>query len=106
VVEANLKPGKRHVYPKRTLYLDEDLPGVGASDGYDSSGQMYRVTLSLPITMYESQAHSTDEWVTYDLATGNYSRNEDVTDKGGWVVTAPQPATFFTPEALAGQGVR
>jgi hypothetical protein len=106
VVEANLKPGKRHVYPKRTLYFDEDLPGVGASDGYDSAGQMYRVTYTLPITMYETTAHSTDQWVTYDLATGNYAHQEDVTDKGGWVVTTPQPATFFTSEALAGQGVR
>jgi hypothetical protein len=106
VVDATLKPGKRHVYQKRTLYFDEDLPGVGASDNYDSSGQIYRINLSLPITMYETQAHSTDEWVTYDLATGIFSRQEDVTDKGGWVTIPAKPLTFFTSEALAGEGVR
>lgn len=106
IVEATLKPGKRSVYAKRTLYWDEDLPGVGISDNYDSTGQIYRSSHSLPITLYETLGQSTDEWVTYDLATGNYTRQEDVTDTGGWSVTAPKPATFFSPEALAGEGVR
>lgn len=106
VVQATVKPGLRHAYPKRTFYWDEDLPGVGMSDNYDSAGQIYRVSHSLPITLYETQAHSTDEWVTYDLATGNYSRQEDPTDAGGWEVIPPKPETFFSPEALAGEGVR
>lgn len=106
VVEGTLKPGKRHVYPKRTLYWDEDLPGVGMSDAYDSAGQMYRVTYNLPISLYETTGHSTDTRVTMDLATGNYVETQDTTDKGGWIVTEPKPSTFFTPQALAGEGVR
>jgi len=105
-VKATLKPGKRHVYPTRTLYWDEDLPGVGIADNYDSTGQIFRVTHTLPITMYETAAHSTDEWVTMDLATGNYARQEDVTDRGGWVAIPLKPKTFFASEALAGEGVR
>lgn len=106
VVEATLRTGKRNVYAKRTLYWDEDMPGIGISDNYDSTGQIYRTTHSLPITLYETQGHSTDEWVTYDLATGNYARQEDVTDTGGWIVTAAKASSFFSPEALAGEGVR
>ena len=105
-VKAVLKPGKRHVYPNRTIYWDEDMPGVGISDNYDSSGQIFRVTHSLPIAFYETPGHSTDEWVTMDLATGNYARQEDVTDKGGWVVIPFKPASFYASESLAGEGVR
>lgn len=106
VVEATLKPGMRHVYPRRTLYWDEDLPGVGMSDAYDAADQMYRVTYNLPIALYDTTGHSTDTKVTMDLATGNYVESQDTTDKGGWVVTEPKPKTFFTPQALAGSGVR
>jgi hypothetical protein len=106
VVEGKLKPGKRHVYPTRTLYWDEDLPGVGMSDAYDAAGQMYRVTYNLPIAFYDTPGHSTDTKVTMDLATGNYVESQDTTDKGGWVVTDSKPKTFFTPQALAGSGVR
>lgn len=106
VVEAILKDGKRHVYPKRTIYWDEDMPGIGIAEGYDSAGQIYRVTHSLPISLYETQAHSTDEWVTSDLATGNYARQQNVTDSGGWVITEAKPNNFFSSEALAGGGIR
>lgn len=106
VVEATLKPGKRNAYVRRTLYWDEDLPGVGISDNYDSAGQIYRSSYSLPITLYDTQAHSTDEWVTHDLATGNYTLQMSVTDSGGWTTTESKPASFFSPEALAGSGVR
>ena len=105
-VKATLKAGKRHVYPTRTIFWDEDLPGVGISDNYDSAGQIYRVTHSLPISFYETYGHSTDEWVTYDLATGNYARQQDVSGKGGWIPTPLQPDSFFSPEVLAGAGVR
>ena len=42
VVEATLKPGKRHIYAKRTFYLDEDSWVALASDEYDARGQLYR----------------------------------------------------------------
>ena len=42
VVEATLRDGKRHVYSKRTFYLDEDSWAALASDQYDARGQLYR----------------------------------------------------------------
>ena len=41
VVEATLKPGKRHIYSKRTFYLDEDWGG-GWSTQYDAAGKLWR----------------------------------------------------------------
>ncbi|WP_279384482.1 DUF1329 domain-containing protein [Geotalea toluenoxydans] len=43
VVEATLKPGKRHLYSKRVFYLDEDSWRAAAADQYDGRGQLYRV---------------------------------------------------------------
>jgi len=108
VVEADLKPGKRHVYPKRVFYWDEDLPAAGMGDNYDAAGKVYRFSHGLPITLYESegQGHVTSQWVTYDLATGVYARQQDLTDEGSVVVKAPPPNTFFSPEAIASGGVR
>lgn len=107
VVEATTKPGKRHVYPKRVFHFDEDFPGVGIADNYDSTGQIYRVVLNLPISLYDIPGHhTTDEYVTHDLATGMYAHQTDTTDKGGWKVTSMKPDSFFMPEALAAEGVR
>ncbi|MBD5805074.1 hypothetical protein AZOA_45210 [Azoarcus sp. Aa7] len=108
VVEANVKPGLRHMYPKRVFYWDEDLPGVGISDNYDVAGQLYRTTHSIPITFYEAQGqgHATDQFVTYDLTNGYYGHQMYATDPKGWEVVQPKPEHFFSPEALAGSGVR
>jgi hypothetical protein len=41
VVEATLKPGKRHIYSKRTFYVDED-GGGSMAETYDASGKLWR----------------------------------------------------------------
>jgi len=106
VVEANLKEGKRHVYPRRVMFLDEDLWGTGISDNYDATGAIYRVTHSLPVTFYEASGHATDETVTYDLSTGAYHRSQNPTMSTGWVITEGRPDTYFSPQSMAGSGVR
>lgn len=108
VVEATVKPGKRHLYSKRIFYWDEDLPGVGMADQYDGAGKLYRVAHSLPITFYEApgQGHSTDEYVTYDLSNGYYGHQMYAVDRKGWEVATEKSKFFFSPEALAGSGVR
>ena len=40
VVDAKLKPGQRHLYSRRTLYVDEDSWHILAIDYYDSRGQL------------------------------------------------------------------
>src|SRR5579859_5898804 len=45
VLEANLKPGVRHIYGRRLLYIDEDSWLTPWADNFDSRGQLWRVTL-------------------------------------------------------------
>jgi hypothetical protein len=106
VVEGTLKPGLRHVLPKRTLYIDEDAPQASMSEGYDSSGKIYRVNFTTFFPMYEAQALMADTSIVMDLQTGAWSAAGYAGDYGGWSVVEPKGAKFYTPDALAAAGVR
>lgn len=45
VVDARLKEGARHLYPRRTFYIDEDTWSIAAVDIYDRNGELWRTTL-------------------------------------------------------------
>jgi len=110
VVEATLKQGKRHVYPRRVFYWDEDIPAVGMGDNYDDAGGIYRVTATHYIPFYETYGHNTHEFITYDLVKSAYVRQDyNAAGKSGVVVTDPADAKssmFYQPSALTGSGVR
>lgn len=44
VVESTLKEGSRHIYAKRTFYIDEDSWNVAIVERYDGKGQLWRYT--------------------------------------------------------------
>ena len=48
VIQATLKEKWRHVYSKRTFYIDEDSWQVVAADQYNKQGKLWRVSLSYP----------------------------------------------------------
>ena len=48
VIQATLKEKWRHVYSKRTFYVDEDSWQVVATDQYNKQGKLWRVSLSYP----------------------------------------------------------
>lgn len=106
VVEATLKEGSRHIYPRRTIYWDEDFLGVGMSTNYDSAGDVYRVVYSESFPKYESNGHISGQFVTHDLASGAYTRQAYSTGKTGWYDIEPKPKTFFSPQAMSAGGVR
>ncbi|HVK98375.1 MAG TPA: DUF1329 domain-containing protein [Dongiaceae bacterium] len=45
VVDATLKPGFKHLYPRRTFYLDEDTWSIALVDIYDKNGKLWRNTM-------------------------------------------------------------
>jgi len=46
VLDATLKKGKRHVYPRRVLYIDEDSWNAVIAEQYSSKNQLWRISLS------------------------------------------------------------
>lgn len=71
-VEATLKPGMRHIFPKRTFYLDEDSWALMVADNYDAQGKVWRVQESSLFVAPEIPACVGQEFVSYDLTVGRY----------------------------------
>ncbi|MCC6193562.1 MAG: DUF1329 domain-containing protein [Burkholderiales bacterium] len=72
VIEATLKAGEKHVYAKRTFYLDEDSWMVLVEDAYDTRGQLWRVGVHGFRQNYDALVpnHSINVW--HDLSNGSY----------------------------------
>lgn len=106
VVEATLKPGKRHIYSKRTFYVDEDSWVALASDQYDARGQLYRASFDHLVYAYDAQATYTGNHVIYDFVSGAYNLTGMSGPHGGLKYIEPLKPSQWSPESLSGAGVR
>ncbi|MDD3446087.1 MAG: DUF1329 domain-containing protein [Zavarzinia sp.] len=102
VVKARLKPGIRHVYGARTIYLDEDSLNPVVADVYDLRGDLYRVAMNSIGYDYATRILGQHLCVYYDLVSGAYMADRltnEVSDRprcneGG------REARDYTPQAL------
>ncbi|MBU5613836.1 DUF1329 domain-containing protein [Geomonas azotofigens] len=107
VVEATLKPGKRHIYKKRVFYLDEDSWHALASDQYDGNGHLYRIGYAYITPSYDELAPFAMTHGFYDLIANSYTLNFYAAENGGVkFFTKPFSLKERTPDALAGSGIR
>jgi hypothetical protein len=106
VVEATLKPGKRHIYAKRTFYLDEDSWTALAADMYDAKGGLYRASFAHMSPSYDAQTPNAETQVFYDLTSGVYNVSFLMGPYDGIHYTGTLPANQWSPDALAGAGIR
>jgi hypothetical protein len=106
VVEATLKPGKRHIYAKRVFYLDEDSWDALASDEYDARGQLYRSSFAFQSQSYDVEAPFGDTFAIYDFSSGVYNISGLFGAHGGLKYMTELPRDRdWSPEALAGAGL-
>ena len=107
VVDSKLKPGKSHLYSRRTLYLDEDSWQIVAVDCYDSRGQLSRVQEGHVINFYEVPALWTALETVYDLTNGRYLAlgldNEEPRSRD---FSQARTVADYQPAALQRRGVR
>lgn len=109
VVEATLKPGYRHVYQKRRFYWDEDVPGAGTAENFDAGGKLYRLVAQLTYPGYEGDGISVmpDTGFQLDMQTGMWFVQGVHNAPGqGFSTTTPHDTRYFSPDALAAQGLR
>jgi len=108
VVEATLKPGAHHVYPRRTFYLDEDSWAVALTDKYDARGALWRTTETYPVDFYATPVTALSGFEFADLTARRYStitlpaRDAPPPDYSARGLTAQD----FTPESLRTAGIR
>ncbi|GAB6909243.1 conserved exported hypothetical protein [Desulfosarcina cetonica] len=107
VVQADLKPGKRHAVAKRVFYLDEDCWRAIMSDGWDGKGQFWRSIISFPFVAMEFPAVINSPQAVYNLQSGAYGVNIFINEMHPQVEAIKVlPNSFFSPESLAATGVR
>ncbi|MCZ7560064.1 MAG: DUF1329 domain-containing protein [Burkholderiaceae bacterium] len=72
VVEATLKEGMRHIFPRRVMYIDEDSWTLILTDLYDAQGKIWRVQEASLWVAPEIPACVSQEFAGYDLNVGRY----------------------------------
>ncbi|GAB4060373.1 DUF1329 domain-containing protein [Uliginosibacterium sediminicola] len=107
VVEATLKAGERHTASRSVYYVDEDSWYALLGDRWDSKGQLWRNMWALPIVMPDLPGITAKTFGYYDLLAGTWYVNGLFNEKKEQYRLVPTfPATHFTPDALAAEGVR
>ncbi|MCJ8206421.1 DUF1329 domain-containing protein [Pseudomonas sp. RGM2987] len=106
-VTATLKPGARHIYAKRDLYIDEDSWLIATVDHYDGRDALWRVAEGHAQFYYHQQLPSYTLDALYDLASGRYlvmgMKNEE---KHAWNFDIKQKESDYTTAGLRQSGVR
>ncbi|MGN2429665.1 DUF1329 domain-containing protein [Pseudomonas syringae] len=108
VVEGTLKLSSRHVYSRRTLYLDEDSWQAAIVDQYDGRGQLWRVSMAYLKNYYELPAIWSALDVFHDLQARRYHvQNLDNQEPHTSDFGQPVPGVnAFEPAALRRQSMR
>jgi hypothetical protein len=106
-VEATLKEGKRHIYGKRTFYLDEDTWQAVQIDHYDGRGQLWRVAEAHSIMYYDTLVPWYSVESLYDLNSGRYLvLGLDNEESGSYEFGFERTSGDYTPAALRRAGRR
>ncbi len=103
VLQGELRPGERHVYSKRVLYIDEDSWQPLWSDTYDLRGQLWRSSYADYFWSPASQVFERGVIVYHDLSNGAYEAEYLVNESKDWWRFNDQSYTpmMFGPGALA-----
>lgn len=71
-VEATLKEDARHIYAKRTFFIDEDTWGASVIDQYDGRGELWKLSEAHNIQFYDVDTPWMVAETLHDLNSGRY----------------------------------
>lgn len=101
-IEATLREGERHIYARRTFYVDEDTWQIAIADQYDGRGELWRVKEAHAINHYGKNVPWYATEVQFDLISGRYlTTGLDNELKGNqFIFEFPTKESDYTPAAL------
>ncbi|MCS3902339.1 hypothetical protein J2T55_000335 [Methylohalomonas lacus] len=106
VVEATLKEGARHIYKRRTFYIDEDSWQILAVDQYDNRDELWRVSEAFAMNFYDVPMTWSALDVHTDLQSGRYLAIGLYNEGQPYDFDVEFDAYEFTPNALRRDGMR
>jgi hypothetical protein len=71
-IEATLVEGSRHIYAKRTFFIDEDTWGASVIDQYDGRGELWRLSEAHNVMFYDVNTPWMVAETVHDLNSGRY----------------------------------
>ena len=107
VVDGTLASGAHDIVAHRRLYLDEDSWMAVYSDSWDEAGRLWKFGQASMYLMPDVPAIIVGSQFVYDLQLGGYAYTFAFNgEASAYRVTAPHPATLFTPDSLSARSVR
>jgi hypothetical protein len=106
IVEATLRQGARHIYKRRTFYVDEDSWQILLMDQYDNRDQLWRVSEGHVINYYDVPTLWTTLEVHTDLQAGRYLAIGLDNKNRMYDFGIKRTVEDFTPAALRRAGTR
>ena len=106
VVDATLKDGLRHIYTRRTFYIDEDSWQVLMVDQYDKRGEIWRVSEGHGINYYDVLNFWTTLETHYDLQSRRYIAFGLDNEAPMYDLSVVLSSDEFTTSSLRSSGVR
>lgn len=108
VVEATLKPEKRHILSKKVFYFDEDSWNILEFDGYDHADKLYRIGFGYPYPIYDKTQPFLCgfSYALIDLTKSVYFNAWVGPQNEVRVFDKPVDPVIFTPGHLTSSGVR
>ncbi|MBA6413063.1 DUF1329 domain-containing protein [Parahaliea sp. F7430] len=108
VVEATLKEGARHIYARRTFYVDEDSWQIAVVDHYDGRGELWKMKEGHMVQHYQVSVPWISAESLHDLISGRYVVIGLDNEERGYQYDFDYVGDFkdFTPAALRRAGRR
>lgn len=107
VIEATLRQGQRHQAARSRYYCDEDSWNCVLGDRWDANGQLWRTLWTNVIVAPDLPGVVATSFGMNDLLSGQGFVANLFNSKNAQYVLKPRFAdSLFTPEAMAGEGVR
>lgn len=107
IVEATLRPGKRHIYGKRRFYLDEDSWHYVLTENFDGRGELWKAVLINTIYEFNIKGYVKRSQIFHDLRAGTYVSTRLVNDLDQMTFTAkPLGPNFYSPTNIRKLGRR
>lgn len=100
VVDATLKAGQKHVYARRTFYIDEDSWSVLWEDTYDVRGNLWRVGVHPVIQFYDHNLMWYAANIWHDLSNSGYFVSSLANEEPAWKFGVKGRLVDFQPDSL------
>jgi len=104
VVEASLKEGSRHIYAKRTFYVDEDSWQIAVADHYDKRGELWRVAEGHALQFVNANTPWYVANTYYDLFSGRYLIELNNEERDAYIFGKQVKRKSFTAAAIRRRG--